>query len=82
VWVVAALPGVEPQDLEVSIEGGLLVIAGVRRLPTMTRGTIIHRLEIPHGRFERRIRTPGAKLQVERSELVTGCLYISLTKLR
>jgi HSP20 family protein len=80
--IVTALPGVEPQDIEVSIDRDALLIAGVRRLPTVTRGTAIHRVEIPHGRFERRIRLPGAQWEVGRSTLVNGCLLLSLTPQR
>jgi HSP20 family molecular chaperone IbpA len=80
--IVAALPGVEAQDIEISIDGDALLIAGVRRLPTVARGTAIHRLEIPHGRFERRIRLPGARWEIGRSTLVNGCLLLSLTPQR
>jgi HSP20 family molecular chaperone IbpA len=78
--IVAALPGVEPQDLDVSIEGSLLRVAGQRRLPA-AHGAAIHRLEIPHGRFERRIRLPAARLRLDRSELASGCLFLRLSKL-
>jgi HSP20 family protein len=78
--IVAALPGVEPQDLDVSIEGSLLIVAGQRRLPA-ARGATIHRLEIPHGRFERRIRLPAERLRLDRSELASGCLFLRLSKL-
>ena len=80
--IVAALPGVEPQDIEISIEQDALLIAGVRRLPTVARGTAIHRVEIPHGRFERRIRLPGPQWELGRSTLVNGCLLLSLTPQR
>ncbi len=80
--IVAALPGVEPQDIEISIEQDALLIAGVQRLPTVARGTVIHRVEIPHGRFERRIRLPDARWEVGRSTLVNGCLLLSLTQQR
>jgi HSP20 family molecular chaperone IbpA len=80
--IVAALPGVEAQDIEISIEQDALLIAGVRQLPTVVRGTAIHRLEIPHGRFERRIRLPGPQWEVGRSTLVNGCLLLSLTPQR
>jgi HSP20 family protein len=77
--IIAALPGVESQDLEISIKPELLLLTGVRRLP-ISRGATIHRLEIPYGRFERRVRLPPARLQVSGSELQSGCLFISLTK--
>jgi HSP20 family protein len=78
--IVAALPGVAPQDLQASINGEVLTIAGVRRLPQTGRGAAIQRLEIPHGRFERRIRLPSGRMEVVRSELASGCLFLSLNK--
>jgi HSP20 family protein len=79
-WIIAALPGVESEDLAVSIEGQVLSFAGLRRLPAHARGAAIHRLEIPYGRFERSIRLPAARFELERSELASGCLVISLSK--
>ena len=79
-WIIAALPGVETDDLRVSIEGDLIRIAGQRRLPLAARTAAIHRLEIPHGQFERRIRLPAQRLTLDRSELLQGCLVIHLDK--
>jgi HSP20 family protein len=79
-WIIAALPGVDAQDLEVSVQGEVLSIAGQRRLPANMRGAAIHRLEIPQGRFERRIRLPVGHLTLNRSELASGCLVLTLTK--
>jgi HSP20 family protein len=78
--IVAALPGVEPDDIKLAIERDVLLVAGVRRLPALPRGTAIHRLEIPHGRFERRIRLPDAQWELGRPTLVNGCLVVSLTQ--
>jgi HSP20 family molecular chaperone IbpA len=78
--IVVALPGVESQDIVVSSELGELRVAGMRRLPAAARGTDIQRLEIPHGRFERRIGLPVARWQLSRSTLVNGCLLLNLTK--
>lgn len=80
-WLITALPGVEADDLRVSVEDDTVRIAGQRRLPALPRGAAIHRLEIPHGQFERRIRLPARRLALERSELVNGCLTIHFTKL-
>ena len=77
--IIVALPGVEPQDIKVYVDSGELVITGLRELPAVTRAAAIHRLEIPYGRFERRIPLPGA-IDIERSDLVRGCLSLSLTK--
>jgi HSP20 family protein len=81
-WIVATLPGVEPSDLDVSIESDVLRIAGRRRLQPGARSAVIHRLETPYGRFERRIHLPLNELALARSELVNGCLYVTLTKQR
>ncbi len=79
-WIVAALPGVAPKDLDVSIDGQVLRISGLRRPPIETRGAAVHRMEIPYGRFERSIRLPAARLELTRSALESGCLFISLSK--
>jgi HSP20 family molecular chaperone IbpA len=78
--VIAALPGVEQRNLEVWIEGDVLVIAGTRRFPSLPDDAVIHRLEIPHGHFERRIRVSVARLRLSRSQHLDGCLVLILTK--
>ena len=81
--VIAALPGVDPADLSVSLEPGLLTVAGVRRQPASAHGAAIRRLEIPYGRFERRVRLPAARRwEVERSSLENGCLRLALIEPR
>jgi HSP20 family molecular chaperone IbpA len=78
--IVVALPGVESQDIEISSEPEMLLIAGVRRLPAIAQGAVIQRLEIPQGRFERRIGLPAARWELNRSTFMNGCLLLSLTK--
>ena len=78
--IVVALPGVESQDIEISSEPEMLLIAGVRRLPAIAQGAVIQRLEIPQGRFERRIGFPAARWELNRSTFVNGCLLLSLSK--
>jgi HSP20 family protein len=79
-WVVVALPGVEQPDLDVSIDADVLRVAGQRRLPAVARTASIHRLEIPHGRFERHIKLPTVRFVLGRSELANGCLLVNLMK--
>jgi HSP20 family protein len=80
VLVLAALPGVDVGQVQAVIEGGVLVIAGQRAVPPELRTAVIHRLELPQGRFERRVPLPpGRYADVRRSE-AHGCLVISLTK--
>jgi HSP20 family protein len=80
VLILAALPGVDPQQVQAVIENGVLVITGVRVLPDELRTATIHRLELPQGRFERRIALPAGRYDKVRRTAVNGCLVISLTK--
>ena len=43
--------------------------------------TRIHRLEIPFGRFERRIELPPGRFDVVQRDLIDGCLILGLKKL-
>ena len=79
-WIIAALPGVAPEAVRVEIEGPTLIIAGLRPLPSKGRNANIVRLEIPYGRFERRI-TLSPRLRLAERELANGCLVLTFAKL-
>jgi hypothetical protein len=57
-----------------------LVIAGTRILPQELRTAVIHRLELPQGHFERRLRLPPGHYSAVQRSAVDGCLLITLTK--
>lgn len=80
-WIIAALPGVAPERMAITIEDDVLAIAGVRSLPEEARGALLHRLEIPRGSFERRIRLPAGAYRVTGRHLADGCLMIRLEKM-
>jgi HSP20 family protein len=80
VLVFMALPGVEPERVEAAIDGSDLVVAGARVLPAALRTAVIHRLELPQGRFERRVRLPAGRYAAVSHKLVNGCLLITLEK--
>ena len=80
VLVLIALPGVAPDQVEAVIEDGTLVVAGRRVLPPQLRTAVIHRLELPQGRFERRIPLPPGRYDDVRRAAGDGCLVISLRK--
>ena len=80
VVVFFALPGVEPDQVAAAIEDGELVVAGVRRLPAELGNAFIHRLELPQGRFERRITLPPGRYDGVRREAANGCIAIRLRK--
>jgi HSP20 family protein len=80
VLALVALPGVDIEQAQVVIEESDLVIAGVRVLPPELRTATIHRLELPQGRFYRRVRLPGGHYAAVRRAAVAGCLVITLQK--
>jgi HSP20 family molecular chaperone IbpA len=79
-WILVALPGVEADQLQVAIDGATLIVAGERPMPGRSRAAVIRRLEIPYGHFERRIELPAGRFEIDRRELVNGCLVLSLQK--
>jgi HSP20 family molecular chaperone IbpA len=80
VLVVVALPGVKPDAVEVAIDGGDLLVAGTRTLPAEAASAVIHRMELPQGRFARRLTLPGGRYTDIRRKFVDGCLLVLLTK--
>lgn len=80
VLVLVALPGVDPERVEAAIDGSDLVVAGSRVLPAELRTAVIHRLELPQGRFERRVRLPAGRFTAVRRAMSHGCVVITLEK--
>jgi HSP20 family protein len=80
VLALVALPGVEPDNVQAAIEGSDLVIAGTRTVPAEWRTAVIHRLELPQGRFYRRVRLPAGSYSDVRRAVAAGCLVITLQK--
>jgi len=80
VIIIAALPGVSDEALNVVIEGSVLVIAGERTLPVELVSAVIHRLELPQGHFERRVPLPAGTYDQVQRRTINGCLVINLRK--
>jgi HSP20 family molecular chaperone IbpA len=81
VWVLVVLPGVAPESVQVELFQHDVTVCGERALPPAFRSAVVHRLEIPHGRFERRVALPPGRYELARKELVNGCLFLGLTKI-
>jgi HSP20 family molecular chaperone IbpA len=79
ILILVALPGVDPEEVEAVIESGTLIVSGRRVLPAELRNARIHRLELPQGRFERRIVLPIGRYAVSRFA-VNGCIVLRLSK--
>ena len=80
VFVLVGLPGVDPETVAAVIDGDGLIIAGDRSLPDEIGLAIIHRLELPHGRFERRITLPVGRYSTVQRASAHGCLVVTLNK--
>jgi len=80
VLILAALPGVDPDEVHAVIDDGALIISGERTLPDEAKTAVIHRLELPQGRFARRIELPAGRYDAVRSTAAHGCLVIRLNK--
>ena len=80
VLVFVALPGVPAEQVDAVIEEGHLIIAGTRTIPAELRYATIHRLELPQGRFLRRIDLPSGRYTNIRRAMAEGCLLVRLEK--
>lgn len=80
ILVEVALPGVPPDRIELVCVPGELIVRGERRLPRRLASAAIQRLEIPHGRFERRLALPAGQWQLVAQELSNGCLQLLLAR--
>ncbi len=79
--IVVALPGVRANAVEVTVESGQLVVRGERDLPAIPGRAVIRRMELPHGRFQRRIRLPAGHYEFAERGFRDGCLLLVLNKI-
>jgi len=81
-WVIAALPGVAADQVNVRLEGRELVIAGERPLPKCCHDGELQMWEIPLGHFERRLPVIEERdsLSLGKVSLLDGLLIIELRK--
>ena len=52
------LPGMDPDEIDVAVEGDRLVVTGLRRRDAVDASAHFHRVECTHGRFERKFHIP------------------------
>ena len=78
--ITVALPGVAAELVKVVVDGVTLAITALRPAPMDGHTTHIHRLEIPYGRFERRIALPPARYELVEQHFQHGCLSLRLIR--
>ena len=79
--LIVAIPGVSATAIEVSLATDELIVRGQRPIPAGARRAVIHRLEIPYGRFERKITLPPGTFRIERNCIAEGFLELTLHRL-
>jgi HSP20 family protein len=81
--VRAAVPGIEPKDLDVSIEQNILTIRGETRshFETDEKDTKVYRREVSYGAFSRSIRLPETlSFDKADAEFKNGFVTITIPK--
>jgi HSP20 family protein len=80
--VTVELPGLKPEDLDITMEDGLLTIQGERQLTSQSSEQRFHRVERRYGAFRRSITLP-AQVQAEQIEASfdNGVLQIVVPKM-
>lgn len=78
--LLIALPGVSPQQIHVALDDDGLLVRGERPMPALVNRAAIHRLEIPYGRFERRLTLPPGRYRLHEQFVEDGCLMLVLRR--
>ncbi len=75
-YVRAELPGIKADDLDISVTGSSLSIAGERKIPAEDEKTNYHRREREAGKFSRTVSLPA---QVDAAKVEASCVDGILT---
>lgn len=79
--VKAEVPGVNKDDVKVSIQDGMLTIQGERKQEKEEKGKKFHRIERSYGSFARSFRVPDdADENSVKAEFKDGMLNVTLAK--
>lgn len=81
VYVRAELPGIQPEELEITIHEGNLILRGERKIPAEEKQVNYHRRERESGYFRRVVRLPSpANPDKVEAACKDGILTIKLAK--
>src|SRR6266567_90639 len=79
--VSAEIPGVEPKDIDVSVEDGILTIKGEKKYEREEKEKGQYRMERSYGSFERTIELPAEVDESKaKAEFKKGVLRLTLPK--
>jgi len=77
----ADLPGIQPQDLDIRVDGDMLTISGERKSEQNRNERDFHVMERSHGRFQRSVQLPFTPNPDEvRAEVRHGVLEVRIPK--
>ncbi|HTQ72591.1 MAG TPA: Hsp20/alpha crystallin family protein [Acidocella sp.] len=80
--ITAELPGMAAEDVEVALDGGVLMIKGEKRSETKTEEKNYHLTERSYGAFQRRFSLPdGVDRNAINAAVDKGVLTLTLPKL-
>lgn len=79
--ILADVPGIEPKDIEISMDKGVLSVRGERKVEAVGDSAKATRVERRHGAFERRFALPeGADMDAITASGKHGVLEIAIPK--
>ena len=79
--VEAAVPGLKPEDLEITVENNVLTIKGETRQEVDDKQRSFHRIERRFGSFQRTVGLPTTvKADAIKAELTNGVLRLEIPK--
>ena len=81
VLVKASLPGVKPEDVEISVNDGILTVKGEKKSDDKTETESFYRREIRYGSFSRSVPLPSrVNHEQADAEFKDGVLTVTLPK--
>ena len=79
--VEAELPGVDPKNIDVSVDEGVLSLKGERKLEKEVKEENYHRVERAYGMFQRSVRLPSdVDADAIKANYESGVLKVSVPK--
>ncbi|MHB8896441.1 MAG: Hsp20/alpha crystallin family protein [Candidatus Geothermincolia bacterium] len=79
--VEAELPGIDPKDIDVTVDDGVLTVKGERRHESEVKEESYHRIERAYGLFQRSVRLPAeAEPDKIKASYDSGVLKITVPK--